>query len=415
MKVEIITIGDELLDGSRANTNAAYLGEGLSSIGGLVTRSVAVGDQADAIEREVAEAIDRADIVVTTGGLGVTADDRTRQAVSRVMGARLELDETALERVRAFFESRGETMPEINISQAMIPEGARPIENRRGTAPGLMFERDGTLLFVLPGPPHELRSMLDGFVMPFLEGRGLRKLTRERLLRTTGISESRIAERVGPTAKRLARTDIVYLPSITGVDIKVIGRGETPAEADKTAESSAEKLAARLEPFVYARGRESLEKVVGYALSMRHATLSVAESCTGGGIGRRVTRVPGSSDYFKGGVIAYSNELKQKLLKVKAATLRAHGAVSEETAAEMAAGVRKICGTDYGVSVTGIAGPTGGSREKPVGTVYVGVQGPQGTSVRPYRFSGARSAVRGAAEQAALELLRRTLLNIEDD
>jgi nicotinamide-nucleotide amidase len=344
----------------------------------------------------------------------VTADDRTKHAVARLFGRKLVLDEDVLDAVRARFEARNVPMPEINIAMAMLPEGARCIENQRGTAPGLLFERGKALLFVLPGVPVELRSMFENFVSPFLEGKGLRRLAQERLIRTTGLAESEIAERIEQLARRLARTDVVYLPSPTGVDLKVIGSGQTPVEAAKTAEKSQEKLAAKLEPYVYARGDESLEKVVGYLLSMGGSTLSVAESCTGGRVGWRLTRVPGSSDYFKGGVIAYSDDLKKRLLGVKAGVLKRHGAVSEETALAMARGVRDKCATDYGLAITGVAGPGGGTATKPVGMVFVAVVGGAGERVRELRLAGGRGSIRRGACQAALDLLRRLLLNIEE-
>jgi len=358
--------------------------------------------------------MDRAEVVITTGGLGVTADDRTKQAVARLLGRKLVLDEEVLERVRAWYESRNRTMPEAGVAMAMLPEGGRPIDNQRGTAPGLLFEKGESLLFVLPGVPAELRAMFDNYVSPFLEGRGLKPLAQERLIRTTGLPESEIAEIVGQLGRRLARTDVAYLPSVTGVDLKVIGRGQTPLEAEKTAESSQAKIAAKLEPYVYARGDESLEKVVGYLLSMGDATLSVAESCTGGRLGWRMTRVPGSSDYFKGGVIVYSDELKKRLVGVKAGTLKKLGAVSPETAVEMATGVRTKCATDWGLAITGVAGPGGGTDDKPVGTVFVAVAGDRGDRVRELHLEGGRGSIRRAAVQAALELLRRSLLNIKE-
>jgi nicotinamide-nucleotide amidase len=414
MKAEIITIGGELLDGSQVDLNAVYLGSRLTSLGALVVRITSVPDAVDDIEEATSRALDRADLVITTGGLGVTADDRTKHAVARLLGRKLVLDEGVLEKVRARFEARNVPMPEINIATAMLPEGARSIENQRGTAPGLLFEKGEALLFVLPGVPVELRTMFESFVSPFLEGKGLRRLAQERLIRTTGLAESEIAERIEPLARRLARTDVVYLPSATGVDLKVIGRGQTSDEAAKTAEKSQEKIAAKLGPYVYARGDESLEKVVGYLLSMGGSTLSVAESCTGGRVGWRLTRVPGSSDYFKGGVIAYSDDLKQRLLGIKAAVLKKHGAVSEETALMMARGVRAKCATDYGLAITGVAGPGGGTEKKPVGMVFAAVAGGAGERVRELRFAGGRGSIRGAACQAALELLRRFLLNIEE-
>ena len=414
MKAEIITIGGELLDGSQVDLNAVYLGSRLTSLGAEVVRISSVPDAVDDIEEATSRALDRADLVITTGGLGVTADDRTKHAVARLLGRKLVLDEGVLEKVRARFEARNVPMPEINIAMAMLPEGARSIENQRGTAPGLLFEKGEALLFVLPGVPVELRAMFESFVSPFLEGKGLRRLAQERLIRTTGLAESEIAERVEQLARRLARTDVVYLPSATGVDLKVIGRGRTSVEAGKTAEKSQEKIAAKLGPYVYARGDESLEKVVGYLLSMGGSTLSVAESCTGGRVGWRLTRVPGSSDYFKGGVIAYSDDLKRRLLGVKAAVLNKHGAVSEETALMMARGVREKCATDYGLAITGVAGPGGGTKKKPVGMVFVAVAGGAGERVRELRLGGGRGGIRRAACQAALELLRRFLLDIED-
>jgi len=414
MKTEIITIGNELLDGSQVDLNGAYLGSRLTSLGADVVRVTSVPDSVDQIEEVTARAMDRAEVVITTGGLGVTADDRTKQAVARLLGRKLVLDEDVLERVRAWYESRNRTMPEAGVAMAMLPEGGRPIDNQRGTAPGLLFEKRESLLFVLPGVPAELRAMFDNYVSPFLEGRGLKPLAQERLIRTTGLPESEIAEIVGQLGRRLARTDVAYLPSVTGVDLKVIGRGQTPLEAEKTAESSQAKIAAKLEPYVYARGDESLEKVVGYLLSMGDATLSVAESCTGGRLGWRMTRVPGSSDYFKGGVIVYSNELKKRLVGVKAGTLKKHGAVSPETAVEMATGVRAKCATDWGLAVTGVAGPGGGTDDKPVGTVFVAVAGDRGDRVRELHLEGGRGSIRRAAVQAALELLRRSLLNIKE-
>ncbi len=414
MKAEIITIGGELLDGSQVDLNAVYLGSRLTSLGADVVRITSVPDAVDDIEEATSRALDRAELVITTGGLGVTADDRTKHAVARLLGRKLVLDEGVLEKVRARFEARNVPMPEINIATAMLPEGARSIENQRGTAPGLLFEKGEELLFVLPGVPVELRAMFESFVSPFLEGKGLRRLAQERLIRTTGLAESEIAERIEPLARRLARTEVVYLPSATGVDLKVIGRGQTSDEAAKTAEKSQEKIAAKLGPYVYARGDESLEKVVGYLLSMEGSTLSVAESCTGGRVGWRLTRVPGSSDYFKGGVIAYSDDLKQRLLKIKAPVLKKHGAVSEEIALMMARGVREKCATDYGLAITGVAGPGGGTELTPVGLVFVAAVGGAGERVHELRLAGGRGSIRRAACQAALELLRRLLLNIEE-
>jgi nicotinamide-nucleotide amidase len=297
----------------------------------------------------------------------------------------------------------------------MVPEGARPIENASGTAPGLALDADGALLFLFPGVPSEMEAMVSNYLVPFLEGRGARRRIEERTLRTTGVPETAIAEIVVPLSRKLARIDVQYLPSLLGVDLRITGRGESAADASKAADRASDMLADALAPFVYARGRESLEEIVGYLLTMNGKTLAVAESCTAGALGARITEVPGSSDYFRGGVVAYSDDLKRRLLGVRAGTLRKHGAVSAEVALEMAKGARDRGRTDCGIGITGIAGPGGGSPEKPVGLVYVAVACGRKAAVREHRFPGARSAVREQAVQAALELTRRALLGIEGE
>jgi len=415
VKVEIITIGDELLDGTRVDTNTAYLGSRLAALGAEIVRATTVPDSAEAVRDAIERALEAADLVVVTGGLGPTADDRTKEVAARLQGRRLVLDEEILARVREHFEGRGARMPEVNVAQAMIPEGARAIENRVGTAPGLVLEHGDGLLVLLPGVPSEMKPMVDGYLVPFLEGRGLRRTWEERLLRTTGLAESEIAERIGPVVKRLARTDVAYLPATTGVDLRITARGGTRKEAAKAADRALDVIAAKLDPYVYARGGESLEEVVAYLLVMARRSVAVAESCTGGRLGWLLTRVPGSSEYFAGGVVAYSNDLKRRLLGVRAATLKTAGAVSQEVAIEMARGVRAKARADYGVAITGIAGPGGGSPEKPVGLVYVAVHWDGGELSVEHRFGGGRDGVRERAAQAALELLRRVLLGIADD
>jgi nicotinamide-nucleotide amidase len=414
MTAEIITIGSELLDGTRANGNARYLGRVLSGLGAEVLRATSVPDDAAAIEEALRKALGSADVVVTTGGLGATADDRTKQVAARLLGRKLALDDGVLARVRAHFEARGVAMPEANVAQAMVPEGGRAIDNPSGTAPGLLLEHEATLLFLLPGVPAEMEAMMTNYVVPFLEGRGVRRLVEERVLRTTGLTETAIAEAVGPLTRKLARTDVAYLPSTLGVDLRITGRGRSRAEAARAAERAADMLTQRLEPNVYARGWESIEEVVGYLLTMNKKTLAVAESCTAGALGARITGVPGSSDYFVGGVVAYSDDVKRRILGVKSGTLRKHGAVSGEVALEMAKGARERGRTDCGVAVTGIAGPGGGTSEKPVGLVYVAVVCGRAARAREHRFPGDRNAVREQSVQAALELLRRTLLGVED-
>lgn len=413
MIAQIITIGTEILDGSRVNANAAYLGRKLTLLGVDVVRVVSVSDDSRAIGDELSFAIAGADLVIATGGLGPASDDRTKHVVARVFGRKLRLDEDVLGELRSAHERQGREMPESVVSRAMIPEGARPIHNRRGTAPGLLLEGDDVLLFALPGAHREMRDMAETFVLPFLEGRGVRRRAEERLVRTTGLSEDEVRERIAPLAKKLARTDVAYVSSEGGVDLKIVGRGEGPSDAGRAADRAVVKLTDKLGPYVYASGEQSLEKVVGYLLSMASESVAVAESCTGGRIGWRLTRIVGSSEYFVGGVIAYSNDLKRRLLGVKAKTLSKRGAVSAEVAAEMAEGVRRKCDAGYGVAVTGIAGPGGGEQGKPVGLVFVSVSKEGACVTREFHFVGSRGAVREQASQAALELLRRVLLGID--
>ncbi len=415
MKAEIITIGNELLETGHVDLNSTFLGEHLTVLGASVTRATTVPDAPKLISEALKSAIDKAEVVVVTGGLGPTGDDRTKQAIARALGRKLVLDEDVLAAVRAHFEKRGLPMPESNLSQAMMPEGARAIGNRLGTAPGLLLKQGETLVFILPGVPAEMRAMFESYVGPYLEGRGLRRLTEARLVRTTGLPESVLSERIGRIAKRLARVEVAYLPKATGVDIRITGRGETLRKARVAAESAQERLANELGDCVYARGDESLEQVVGYLLAMKGKTVSVAESCTGGRLGWTLTRMPGSSDYFVGGIIAYSNDLKKRLLGVKAGILKQHGAVSAETARAMAGGVRTRTRSDYGIGVTGIAGPGGGSEERPVGLVYIAVSGPRGEKAREFRLAGGRDSVRKQACQSALDMLRRVLLNLPAD
>ncbi|MFH1502940.1 MAG: competence/damage-inducible protein A [Candidatus Eisenbacteria bacterium] len=415
MRFEIVTIGAELLDGTRVDTNTPEIASRLRRLGGQIARATSVPDEPDAIREAVSDALDRAGAVVVTGGLGATSDDRTKHVVARLFGGSLVLDEDVLAQIRGRFEKLGLPMPELNVSQAMIPEGARAIPNTLGTAPGLVLSDERGIVFLLPGVPAEMTAMLESYVVPFLEGRGLRRELEERVLKTTGISESALAGIVDPLVRRLARTDVSYLPSLEGVIVRLHCSGAGLRDASRNADRSVERVADALGSFVYARDDQSLEEITGYLLTMERRSVAVAESCTGGLLGWRLTSVPGSSDYVKGGVVAYSNDLKRRLLGVRAGTLKAHGAVSREVAEEMAEGARAKCRADYGVSVTGVAGPDGGTDEKPVGLVWIAVASPSGHRARRLLFGGPRETVRAMAAQAALELLRRTLLGLPDE
>ncbi len=412
MRTEIVTIGNELLSGSRTDTNAAYLAEQLTSLGAEVARMTSVGDGQSEIEEALREALSCSELVLVTGGLGPTADDRTKQALAHLFSCGLVMNEEALETIKASFARRGAGVPESNAAQCMLPECARPIENRVGSAPGLLVEKDGRLLFALPGVPVEMRGIFENYVAPFLEGRGLARLREERIVRTLHLAESEIADRVQAIARRLARVEIAYLPHADGVDLRIVGRGESRAQAAQAAERAQERISDLLGDAVYARGHETIERVVGYLLSMHGRTLAVAESCTGGRVAWQITRTAGSSEYFAGGVVAYGNDLKKRLLHVKAATLKEHGAVSSEVAVQMAEGMRGRAKTDYGLSITGIAGPGGGTPEKPVGLVYVALARDGGTVVWRLLLGRGRDRVRRRAAVAALDLVRRDLLDL---
>ncbi len=439
--VEIVTIGDELLLGDTLDGNAAWLGRRLAAAGVRTARRTTVGDAAADIHAAVAAALERTGVVVCTGGLGPTPDDLTRPVVADLFGRALAEDDALLAALRERFDARGIRMAENNRRQAEVPEGATVFPNPRGTAPGLLLEDDRGVVVLLPGVPAEMRALVDAYVLDALlerfEEHGAPILSRR--LRTTGIAESSLAAKVEDVLPELAPLGVAFLPSLDGVDLRVTSWGTLP-EPDATAalDRAEALLRERAGRYVYAVGDDSLGAVVGRRLARRGLTLALAESCTGGLIGARLTDSPGASDFLLGGVISYSNEAKRSLLGVRAGTLAAHGAVSEEAAREMVAGVRETLGADVGLAVTGIAGPGGGSEAKPVGTVWIAaalpaarddVGAPDGgpepdahgsgrrSHDRPFRLGesrgvarhlrlpGDRLEVRARAAQAALALL----------
>lgn len=413
MNVEVVSIGDELLLGFTIDTNAAFLAREAAAHGVRVVRRVTVGDGAEEIAGAVREALDRTGAVITSGGLGPTADDLTKPAIAELFGRGMTLDEGILEALRARWKARGwpGELPAANRSQAMIPAGATVLENRHGSAPGIWLEdADGRWCAMLPGVPREFRGMTRDALLPRLAARGGAGLVvRSRTLRTTGIAESAVADALGALAKDPLGVSLAYLPGWEGVDLRLTVRDLPAAEADARLEAAADALGEKVGRWVYGEGESDLAALVLDALRSRGMRLAVAESCTGGMLGMRLTAIPGSSDVVMGGIIAYDNAVKVRELGVREETLRAAGAVSEETAREMALGVRERFGVDVGVSVTGIAGPGGGTPEKPVGTfcVAVDVHGAV-TSVRTSGV-GDRHEVRQRSAQAALNLVRKAL------
>lgn len=413
MNVEIVTIGDELLLGFTVDTNAAVVARALAEIGVAVVRRATVGDDEDLISRAVEEALARADGVITTGGLGPTSDDRSRPAVARVFGRAMVLHEPTLAAVRERWRRRGwkGEMPATNRDQAMIPEGSTLLENRHGSAPGIWLENAaGKWVAMLPGVPREMRGLLQEELVPRLTARvgATPTVIASRTVRTSGVPESRIADLVANIALP-SGVALAYLPGWEGVDLRLTIRGVTHDVAEQRVRAAARALVAPLHAHVYGEGGADLAGVILDALRARRWTVGVGESCTGGLLGARLTAIPGSSDVVRGGIIAYDNAIKVARLGVGEATLAAHGAVSEAVAREMAAGARNAMGASVGVAITGIAGPSGGTAAKPVGTVCVAAATPERALSATGIHGGDRAEVRERSTQAALMLLRELL------
>jgi nicotinamide-nucleotide amidase len=417
-QVELITIGDELLLGFTIDTNAAHISRVLAANGIEVVRRTTVGDEAHKIAQAVREALDRTGAVITTGGLGPTSDDLTKPAIAQIFGRAMKLDEAIVARLEERWRTRfpNSAFPSTNRTQAEIPEGARILENRHGTAPGIWLEDDkGRWVAMMPGVPREMRGMLAEELLPAIQARmkGVESVVLSGTLRTTGIAESAIAELLGPnflgdSQSELGSLPLAYLPGVAGVDLRVTVKGMAPNRAQELVKKAIVKLRGRVEAYAYGEDDADLAAIVLDRCRALKLKLAVAESCTGGMLGERLTSIPGSSEVFLGGVIAYHNDVKKELLGVRAEDLERYGAVSEEVALLMAAGVRTKTGADIGVSVTGIAGPGGGTPEKPVGLVWIAIDGPD-AKARRFHLPGDRAEIRQRAAQAALEMVRRTL------
>jgi nicotinamide-nucleotide amidase len=418
IQVELITIGDELLLGFTIDTNAAYISRVLAEAGVEVVRRTTVGDQADEIASAVRDALGRTGAVITTGGLGPTSDDLTKPSIAKVFGRRMIFDEGIADALEQRWKARfpDGRFPATNRAQAEIPEGAKILTNRHGSAPGIWLEDErGRWVAMIPGVPREMRGMLADEVLPAIKSlRGdSETAVVSGTLRTTGIAESAVAEMLGPnflgeSGTELGALALAYLPGIAGVDLRVTVRGMARAKAEQLVHQALEKLRSRVGPYVYGEGETDLAAVVLDQCRRAGLTLAVAESCTGGLLGERITNIPGSSDVFLGGVIAYHNRIKRDTLGVREEDLRRHGAVSEEVALQMATAVRATVGADIGMAVTGVAGPGGGTPEKPVGLVWIAVSTSEARA-RRFQFIGDRVEIRQRAAQAALEMLRRTL------
>ena len=409
-RVELVAIGNELLLGHTVDTNGAEIARVLSGLGVEVVRRSAVADRPEDIAAAVAEALRRTGAVITTGGLGPTRDDMSKRAVADLYGLPLEFDESVWADIVARFARAQRTPVASNRGQAEVPRGAIVLRNRWGTAPGLWIEGPPGLTIMLPGVPSEMRKLLEIEVGPRLARGAGGAVVRSLVVRTTAIPESTLAERMGEVEPEIAPLTLAYLPGTHGVDLRLTAWRLEPAEADRRLRAAADLVAARAGEHVYGEGDVDLAAVVLERARRAGLSLGAAESCTGGLVGGRLTGVPGSSDVFMGAVVCYANRLKTELLDVPPGLIDAHGAVSEQVARALAEGARRRLGVDLAVSVTGIAGPTGGTPEKPVGTVWFGVASPDRTDARRIVFLGSRREVRERAAQTALYLLDRRLL-----
>ena len=416
MKSKLISIGDEILIGQIVNTNAGFLGERLFSVGIPVAKTVVIGDEEKVLLSEFEDSFQNYDVTIITGGLGPTHDDITKQVLLKFFEDEYVRDDKVLEHVRNMFRSRNMNMPLVNENQALVPKNSKIIWNANGTAPGIWIEKENRIFIALPGVPYEMKAMMENEILPELKKRysaGSGKVYLQKTLLTTGLGESSLNEMIGNVSEIIGESKLAFLPSTVGVRLRINVEGSSSAEAEEKLVNIEKKIRAKIPDYIYGVNKEELEKVIGVILTERKQTLSVAESCTGGMISSKIVSVPGSSNYYAGGVCVYSNLEKIKILNIKEETLKKYGAVSEETAIEMADGVRELMGTDYALSTTGIAGPSGGTDLKPVGLVWIGFSGKEKKYALSFIFGNNREVNIQRAAQRALEILRRELLNLE--
>ena len=414
MKIEVVTIGDELLLGYTIDTNAAHLARTLAAEGVEIERRTTCGDTAESIATAVREALDRSGAVITTGGLGPTSDDLTKPSIAALFGRTMVLDEEHMAWMQERWRTRFQRpMPESNRQQAMIPSGARKLVNNHGSAPGIWLEDErGRWVAMLPGVPREMRGMLADTLLPLVRERAGAggQVIRSRTLRTTGLGESHIADLVAQIVGGLGQSGLAYLPNADGTDLRLTVRNLSAADADSVLAHAASQLQSVVGDAVYGEDGADLAAVVLDLCRARDVSIGVAESCTGGMLGARLTAIAGSSETMRGGVIAYDDAVKRSLLGVSPALIREHGAVSEPVVRAMASGLRGVLGVGAALAITGVAGPGGGSADKPVGTVWIALDFRGDVQARRFAMVGDRAEIRHRSAQAALEMLRRHLL-----
>ena len=412
LSAEIIAIGSEMLTPRFQDTNSLYLTDQLNTVGIPVVMKTIVGDDEQYLEQAVRGSLARTPILITIGGLGPTEDDVTRKVIGRVLQRQLVLNDDILAKLQRRFKARGIDMPANNARQALVLTGSDILENNHGTAPGLWVSAEKNHVILLPGPPGELKPMFEQSCMPRLREMGSGVAMARCVFRTACLAESTLDARIAPIYTKYKNPETTILAKPGQVEIRLTARGKNRDEAEKLLKELGDQIDQELDEYIFARSEQSLEEVVGMFLVLKNATIATAESCTGGLIAQRLTDVPGSSKYFMSGVVCYSNESKMELAGIPPLLLEMQGAVSAEVAQGLADGIRSRAGTTIGVGVTGIAGPDGGSREKPVGTVHIAVSTPAGTQERQFSFPGEREKVRWWASQAALDMVRRELMKM---
>ncbi|NIJ54243.1 competence/damage-inducible protein A [Dyadobacter arcticus] len=409
---EVLTIGDEILFGQITDTNTQWIGTQLTDIGIRPVRKTSVGDNKQDILNAFKEASQRANVVIVTGGLGPTRDDITKHTFCKYFGTELEINQEALALITEFFAKRGRVMTELNIQQAALPKNCTYIPNLWGTAPGMWFEKDDVIYVSLPGVPYEMKSLMEFEILPRLKNRFSTQIIQHKSIRTIGIGESFLAEKIAPWEDALpAHIKLAYLPHFGQVRLRLTGTGTDQALLDEQLQEQVSLVLPIIGEHVFGFDADELETVIGTLLVNSQATVGTAESCTGGFVANQITGVPGSSKYYEGSVVSYSNEVKMNVLGVSRDTLEAFGAVSEQTAREMAEGVRRLLNTTFAISTTGIAGPDGGTAEKPVGTVWIACATPDETFTQLLTLRNNRKINIELTSSYALNLLRKTILS----
>lgn len=412
MNAELITIGDEILIGQIVDTNSAWIAENLNLIGLPVSRIVSISDSKQIIQKSIDEAFINSDIVILTGGLGPTNDDITKSTLNEYFKGNLVIHEPTLVHIATIFRSRGLELTELNRKQAEVPDCCIVLHNKLGTAPGMWFERESKILISLPGVPFEMISLMENDVLPRLSNFVTNQIVVHRTIQTFGLPESFLAEKLTDWENHLPKqVKLAYLPSPTSIRLRLSAYGEKDTNLSDLIESEVKKLYKVIPNYIYGEGEISLQEVIGQLLKINKSSLSTAESCTGGTIAHLITQVPGSSEYFKGSVVAYSNQVKEEMLGIDPEIIKQNGAVSKPVVEAMAKAVKEKLKTDYSIAVSGIAGPDGGTAEKPVGTVWIAIVSNKSLYSKEFRFTSDRSRNIIRSSATALNMLRLMLID----